>query len=197
MTKKKSSALKFPLQAHPRDRATKAPVPAVAAPMSESDVELWGLWQYPKDAADRGWDWESIFAEAQAPGSEMECYAVVAREALQGLMAVVVEGKPTPEGVALGVDYLASNPVNRDLSGGLKDVGFILVVLAVRRSVEIGWNGRLWLESLPDAEEFYVRCGFSRLPGKSAEGNAMFWLTGAAADVILATARATGILSPI
>lgn len=191
----KKTAIKFPLQARLRDRSSGAAVPADIGPMAESDVELWGLWQYPKDAGDRSWEWDRIFADTRRPGGENECYAVVAQEELQGLMSLALSGKRTAEGQALVVEYLASNPANRYTTSGLKDVGVALVALAVHRSREIGWAGRLWLESLPEAAAFYEHCGFIRLPGISADGFDMFWLSEDAADALWRKARKAGILS--
>ncbi len=47
----------------------------------------------------------------------------------------------------------------------------MFIGFAVHRSKELGFEGRLWLESLSNVETFYDRVGFSKLPGKSKEGH--------------------------
>lgn len=184
-----------PLEAVLRDKRTKAFVSARVAPMAKSDVELWGLWQYPENAEDESWEWDKIFESAQKPNSDIECYAVEARNRLQGLMSLNLAGHTTPDGQALVVDYLASGPANRAVNAGLKDVGFVLLALAIQRSRDLGWGGRLWLESLPAAETFYKQCGFTKLPEESPDGHGMFWLSGADADTIWENAKTRGILN--
>ncbi len=50
-----------------------------------------------------------------------------------------------------------TNPGNRRGDNAVKDVGRVLLGLAIYRSRLAGFEGRLWLESLPGAELFYDR----------------------------------------
>lgn len=182
MAKRKSTKLKFPLKAVVRDRQTSGRVPALINPMDDSHRFQWVAWRYGQNDLDQTWEWDQFLEQSQRMESGLECYALEAREELHGLMCLDLTGHETPDGTALVVDYVATSPANRPPHAELRDIGSILLALAVHRSRELGFEGRLWLESLPDSEIFYERCGFARLPGVSAEGNAMFSLSKASAD---------------
>lgn len=182
MARYKPTKLKFPLKAVVRDRRTSARVSALINPMDDSHLFQWVSWRYRKGDLDQTWEWDQLLGQSQQLESGLECYALEAREELQGLMCLDLTGHATPDGPALVVDYLATSPANRPPDAELRDIGSILLALAVHRSRELGSEGRLWLESIPGSEFFYERCGFVRLPGISAEGNAMFSLSKAAAD---------------
>lgn len=87
---------------------------------------------------------------------------------VQGLMAIL----RLPRAARLGnkhvvyVDYLESAPWN--LKGSpdpprFLGVGTVLMAEAVRISTEEGFEGRVGLHSLPQAEAFYNKCGMTRL----------------------------------
>ena len=87
---------------------------------------------------------------------------------VQGVMAVDRTLRPARFGNdrVVYVDYLEAAPWNLK---GIADpprflgVGTVLLVEAVRLSVETGHGGRVGLHSLPQSEPFYIRCRMSRV----------------------------------
>ena len=195
MPKHKPTTIDFPLKAILRDRKTAAGVVARIHPMMESDVEAWSEWEYEKNDEDRTWEWDEVFEEAEQSDSGIECYALYADERLHGLVSFDLQGHSSSGGCALIVDYVATNPCNRRGDAGLKDVGTALLAFAVCRSRELGWKGRLWLESLERAEPVYMHLGFAKLPGRSKDGHALFELGEVGAARLRQTVREQGILS--
>lgn len=193
MAKRKTTAMSFPVKAHLRERATGAKVTSDVRQMSGPDLAQWSRWAYTKDDQDKGWEWDKILKESE--GGRTECYALYARERLQGLACFDAKGHSTASGRALVIDYLASRPGNRRGSSGLKDVGVALIVIAIFRSRELGWAGRLWLESLPGAEDLYKHLGFTMLKGRSKDGHVMFELSEENATRVFEIARAQNIVS--
>lgn len=175
MAKRKTTAMTFPVKARLRERTSGTNVLADVRQMGGADLSQWSRWAYTKDDQDRTWEWDKILKESE--GGRTECYALYARERLQGLACFDTKGHSTAAGQALVIDYIASRPGNRRGSGGFKDVGAALIAIAIYRSRELGWAGRLWLESLPGAEAVYVHLGFTKLNGRSKDGHAMFELS--------------------
>jgi hypothetical protein len=93
-------------------------------------------------------------------------------------MALDLRGRRLGPERALVVDYLATNPVDRIEGEGYKYIGVCLMAVAILRSLELGLDGRLWLESLPDPKtlRFYENLGMSRQPHKSVAGYDVFAL---------------------
>ncbi len=191
MANRKTTAMRFPVRAHLRERNSGAKFPATVHSMAEPDIDEWSWWAYRKDDEDRIWEWAKIFEESQS--GRTECYAIYASEQLQGLACFDTKGEATASGHALVVDYLASRPENR--GGGFKDVGTALLAIAIHRSRELGWAGRLWLESLPGAEDVYTHLGFTKLVGRSEDGYAMFELSEENANQLWDQAREKNIVS--
>lgn len=78
-------------------------------------------------------------------------------------MAVLSLPRPARlgDGYAIYVDYLESAPWN--LKNGVEPprflgVGTVLLIEAVRMSADAGFEGRVGLHSLPQAEAFYRKC---------------------------------------
>lgn len=151
--------MRLPIAATLVERASRKAVSAEVHLATERDLFGWTSWAYARHDADRDWDWWSIFQEAKAPGGKLECYALVAGLALQGLMLLNLAGRGTGRNKTLAVDYLATNPANRQSASGFKRVRLALLAVAIMRSLACGMGGRIWLESLPDAEAFYVPVG--------------------------------------
>ena len=193
MSKQKTTAMMFPIKAHLRERSTGARVPASVHPMGKRDLAERSCWAYQNDDEDQAWEWPEILEDSQSGSTE--CYALYARGHLQGLAFFDTQGQATASGHALVVDYLASRPGNRRGEEGFKDVGTALLAIAVHRSRELGWAGRLWLESLPGAEPVYTRLRFTRLEGRSKEGYAMYELSEENAKRLFDFAMEQGIVS--
>jgi len=163
---------------------------------TEHDLFAWTQWEYAEQDKDRHWDWWGIFQEAKDAASQLECYALTAEKTLHGLMLLRRSGQEAGGQRAMAVDYLATNPVNRKAGSGLKHVGTTLLAVAIRRSVACRLEGRLWLESLPKAEEFYAALGFAAQGKKSPDGYAVFTLSASAAMEFLEETRKRGIIEP-
>ncbi len=193
MAKRKTTAMTFPVKAHLRERNSGTKVPATVRPMSEPDLAQWSRWAYGGDDQDKAWEWDKILKESER--GRTESYALYADERLQGLACLDTKGHATASGKALVVDYIASRPVNRRGNGGFKDVGTALIAIAIHRSRELGWAGRLWLESLPGAAEVYTHLGFTKLDGRSKDGYMMFELSEENANQLFDLARTKNIVS--
>jgi len=163
---------------------------------ADEHLVRWTDWRYAPDDQDRTWDWWSIYRECRSSGGRYECYAALAKDHLQGLMVLDLEGGGTGGAGGIVVDYLAANPSNRAAQRGLNYVGVALMAVAVVRSLEEGAPGGVWLESLPGAERFYQSLGMVRQPQRSAEGNAVFALAPEVAERSLEKIRHQGILPP-
>ena len=83
------------------------------------------------------------------------------------LIETQLHGSRLKEGKRLiYVDGVASAPWNRQFiqrPPKLKGVGTALLVFARTRSIELGYEGRVGLHSLPGAEEFYENQGMINL----------------------------------
>jgi hypothetical protein len=184
----------FPLAAGFIDKVAGARVSGLIHIAVEEHLLLWTSWRYRSSDEDRTWDWWSIFQECKLSGDQLGCFAAVAAGNLQGLMALDLRGKGTRPADAITVDYLATNPTNRTRRLGLKCVGIGLVAVAIAQSLECGYGGRIWLESLPGAASFYESLGMVKQPRRSAEGNLVYALEAATAEQLLAEIKAKGIV---
>src|SRR6266487_2822217 len=155
------------------DRTTGERVPGLIRLATDRDLLAWTSWRYRPEAQDKGWDWRSIYQECKVSKGRYECYAVLARDELQGLM--LLDLKPGKTGPCRGllVDYPSTNPTNRKPRQGLKHIGAALITVAVLRSQELGAEGFICLESLAGAERFYENLGMTKQPRRSAEGNSV------------------------
>jgi len=112
------------------------------------------------------WDWRN-----KAESVEAGRYMLVAVECdgdIQGLMAIprIPRRARLCDGILVYVDYLEIAPWN--LKGAVDPprflgVGTVLMAEAVRISVVEGFDGRVGLHSLPQAEGFYAKCKMTRL----------------------------------
>jgi GNAT superfamily N-acetyltransferase len=128
------------------------------------------------------WDWQGKMA-AVAGLLAYQGFSVVLGGETQGLSRVDLTGHGR-ESSQVGkpivyVDYLEVAPWNRrDLGfdppryGG---VGSALLVAAVALSEGEGFHGRVGLHSLPRADDFYRKCGFSDLGPDSAVQNLRYF----------------------
>ncbi len=111
------------------------------------------------------WDWRTKIDSVEA-GHHMlvvvECQAIP-----QGIMAVLRTPRHSSDSgePVVYIDYLESAPWNLKSTTSrprFLGVGTVLIAEAVRLSLEMGFNGRIGLHSLPQAEPFYrTRCRMS------------------------------------
>lgn len=160
----------------------------------EEHLLMWTSWRYRSQDEDRTWDWWGIFQECKTSGGQMECFAAFAGGNLQGLMSLDFKAKGNKTGEGIIVDYLATSPANRTAGLGLKYVGIGLIAAAIKESIERGCGGRISLESLPGAANFYEGLGMVKQPRRSAEGHLVFTLEAATAEQLLDEINRQGIL---
>jgi len=113
------------------------------------------------------WDWTS--KDFSPPGKQS--FAIECCNETQGMMIVDPQKRcqlPEHDGQELVyVDYLEAAPWNRSV---IQDppryrlVGTLLITAAITLSRELGYNGKIGLHSLPQAERYYRnRCGMTDL----------------------------------
>lgn len=109
------------------------------------------------------WDWR-IKIDPNSAGRH-RLIAIQCESEIQGLMALTAEPKVTERGPVVYVDYIETAPWNQKLPGQLarfQGVGTVLIAEAVRISIDSGYDGRVGLHALPQAEAFYAsRCRMS------------------------------------
>ncbi|MEL6556438.1 MAG: GNAT family N-acetyltransferase [Cyanobacteria bacterium J06621_11] len=111
---------------------------------------------------DKYWDWAFKQQSADNHG-RYECYAIEADEQTQGLMFLETQwhkSRMSANQPLVFVDALSAAPWNRAQIGRpprFKRVGSVLLEFARTRSEALGYEGRVGLESLPEAEGFYER----------------------------------------
>jgi hypothetical protein len=184
-----------PLSLHFRERSSGARVYGEIRRSEDQHFLAWANWRYNRFDEDKDWDWWAIFLECTKRRRRYECYSAFAANELQGLMALDLRVKRTKVGTAITVDYLATNPINRQPNAGLKHVGVGLIAMGLLRSIEVGKQGRIWLEALPGAAGFYQNLGFERLPRLSDEGNAIYVIDPSTAKSLLDEIKTEGIVN--
>lgn len=144
-------------------------------------VQVKTIWQGILAAAeqpDEGWDWD-YKRRLAASDPRFEAYALEIDKLAQGVVLLETQwhrsqvdeqfsagqamrfstGEASPSRLVY-IDYLASAPWNRKR---IEDppyfvgVGRALLIFARKRSMALGYSGRVGLHSLPGAEAFYHR----------------------------------------
>jgi hypothetical protein len=132
----------------------------------------------------QSWHWDWRTKTAQIAGLlAYKGFCVVCAGVAQGLMRVDLNKMtrlPAQKGKPLVyVDYLEVAPWNRpDLSQAVRyrGVGTALLVAAIAFSRDEGFNGRIGLHSLPQADGFYRdRCGMTDLGPDTAYQNLRYF----------------------
>lgn len=170
------------------DRRSRTPVPAtlrfgLGAEEILAVEAVWGPWRtsaverlvesgFPEEAMPQHWHWDWAH---KVPKLGLLAYQAVGVEcdgAMQGLMLIATADHAARLAPDVGrpvvyVDYLESAPWNvRPLAEEPRygAVGARLLAAAVRVSVAEGFDGRVGLHSLAQAEAFYeAACGMTRV----------------------------------
>jgi hypothetical protein len=123
------------------------------------------------------WDWRNKWDSVDAGHHQLVAVTTFVNdrngwraEEIQGLMAV--ERTPRPSvlnphsGPVVYLDYVETAPWNLKMftsTPRYAGVGTVLLAEAVRMSSESGFQGRVGLHSLPQAEGFYLRAGMTKI----------------------------------
>lgn len=188
--------MRFPCTARFVNRQTRLSVIGSIQPTDDRGILAWTRWHYRVQDEDRNWDWWKILLECKASGKGRECYSATAQSEIQGLMSLDLKGQPVGRARGVVVEYLATNPNNRSPHHGLKHVGAALLAVAVGRSLACGMSGRLWLESLAGAMDFYAQLGMSRARRPSADHLAIYTFASDGAQEFLEKIVRRGIIEP-
>jgi hypothetical protein len=171
------------------DRAGGSEVTARIRRTISPDILQWRAWIYAPDAQDRDWDWLAIFAESIKYSGRFECYSLIVESDLHCLMRLDLRGKLLRGVRWLIIEYLATNPVDRNDKAGIKYLGESMVAVATERSLKHNLKGRVWLESLPRAQEFYENLGFEQLKRRFKDGYKTYILDADTAGQLLAAIK--------
>ena len=121
---------------------------------------IWKSILEDMDEADTFWDWARK-KELSLTNDRYEAYALEHDSLAQGLMWIETQwhrSQMRSRQPLVYVEALASAPWNR---GGanpnpwIKGVGTALLLFARKRSLQLGYQGRLGLHALPGSESFY------------------------------------------
>lgn len=114
---------------------------------------------------DKFWDWEFKLEFVINKQPNREGYAIEYEGETQGLMIIETQlhgSRLMPGKRLVYVDGIASAPWNREMiqrPPTYKGVGTALLAFARTRSLELGFEGRVGLHSLPGVEKFYDNQG--------------------------------------
>ena len=116
------------------------------------------------DEEDSHWDWVQKH-QYSSFSSDYEKYAIECDQITQGLMMIEVSNyhsRDKPSQKIVYVDFIATAPWNRPSLKNppdYKGVGSILLEFSRQKSFELGYEGRVGLHALPQAEQFYKKKG--------------------------------------
>lgn len=138
-------------------------------------------WQTSLLAAgepDATWDWKDLVEEARRNASvgrgAFETYALLHGDEVQAIMMIETIAHRGRDGNAalVYVEYVATAPWNRrreQVAPRFTGCGSAIMMMAVKRSRELGYGGRLGLHSLPEARGFYGKSGMKDYGADPAE----------------------------
>lgn len=139
-------------------------VTAVICPMAQRHLnDFNSLWQgmlVGLDTDDAFWDWARK-KRLTLSDDRYEAYALESERLTHGLLWLETQWHRSQWSVGqplVYVEAVASAPWNRrllDPEPWLRGVGTKLLAFARRRSLELGYGGRLGLHALPGSESFY------------------------------------------
>jgi hypothetical protein len=127
------------------------------------------------------WDWAQKTARVQGLLA-FRGFSIVAQAVTQGLAQVNLTKSARESSQAskplVYVEYLEVAPWNRPELGAtprLRGLGSALMTAAIALSEEEGFKGRIGLHSLPQADDFYRRCGMTDLGSDPAYQNLRYF----------------------
>jgi hypothetical protein len=132
-------------------------------------IERWKELLILYQQEDKWWDWEFKLQSIINKQGNREGYAIEYEGETQGLLMIETQmhGSQITRGKRLVyIDGIASAPWNRieiQNPPNLRGVGSTLLAFARNRSLELGYEGRVGLHSLPRAEKFYNNQRMSNL----------------------------------
>jgi hypothetical protein len=131
------------------------------APRHLSDFNsIWKTMLQALGAEDTFWDWARKKRLALSD-DRYEAYAIEQDELTQGLLWIETQHHRSQWAIGqplVYVEALAAAPWNRRLINPdpwLRSVGTVLLQFARKRSLDLGYQGRLGLHALPGSETFY------------------------------------------
>lgn len=143
---------------------------ATLRPLIQRHVEqietIWKGILREAEQPDIGWDWSYKLRLAMS-NTRYEAYVIELDNLVQGVILIETQWHRSwlPQRFPLVyVEYLASAPWNRrpiENPPYLVGVGQALLLFSRQRSVELGYEGRVGLHSLPGSEAFYRRYNMS------------------------------------
>lgn len=136
---------------------------------SLSDKMLWTRWheEMPADAEDGHWEWDQFIDLSLTFPNQIHIAALELASQLQGLMWLDLTTERS-EGWGYHIARVSTAPWNRPPDSVYRGVGSILIASAIFKSLHDNRDGRIYLESLPGAEDYYRRCGMQEC-GRSDE----------------------------
>lgn len=131
-----------------------------------TDVDtFWKPRLQPSAEEDRHWNWAIKYLKLATPNYEK--YALECGRITEGLMILELDFHRSrlESGKSLVyIDYLATAPWNRPSIQNPplnKGVGTGLFSFAVKRSIDLGYRGKLGLHALPLAADYYTKLGMT------------------------------------
>lgn len=129
------------------------------------DFEIfWKSRLQASDEEDGHWDWTKK-NQFTLLCSDYEKYAIECEQITQGLMMLEISNhysKNDHKQRILYVDFIATAPWNRPSLKNppdYKGVGSVFLEFSRQRSFQLGYEGRVGLHALPQAENFYKKKG--------------------------------------
>jgi len=151
--------------------ATGEEITAQIRPARLEDISLWQQWkdQMPATAEDAHWHWDEYISMAEIYPQQLACFTLLADGRVQGLILLELKHENERGEQDIHALRISTAPWNRLPNKQFKYAGSLLLATAVKFSFERGCEGRLWLESLPGAEGFYLHLGMIKLSERSPE----------------------------
>lgn len=160
-----------------KDNVTKRYVSAKLTGFENRHIDMWyNQWKdnlLRKDGSsypDARWDWGDIFQSILFDATK-KGFCIEYQDKLQGILVVTYKNKKNrDEKPIVFVEYIATAPWNRpdnilaaNNKGDFSLVGSYFLKHTVELSQTLGYEGRIALESEPEAKEFYECLGMKNM----------------------------------